>query len=104
MAVRTPSSASYRRPGVAGNVRLWTPFAGDPAQTFQSYGFRAIGRLKKGVSVADAEKDLLRTQQPIWDARDKQHVVSPFARPLHEQFSRNYRDRHPRSTTRRRFS
>ena len=75
-----------------GNVRLWTPFAGDPAQTFQSYGFEAIGRLKKGVSVADAEKDLLRTQQPIWDARDKQHVVSPFARPLHEQFSRNYRD------------
>src|SRR5262249_2911617 len=74
-----------------GNVRLWTPFAGDPAQPFQSYGYEAVGRLKKGVSVADAERDLLRTQQPIWDARDKERIVSPFARPLHEQFSRGFR-------------
>src|SRR5262249_14924721 len=36
--------------------------------------------------------DLLRTQQPIWDARDKQHIVAPFAHPLREQFSRNFRD------------
>jgi predicted permease len=82
-----PASAEW-----PGNVRLWTPLAGDPAQTFQSYGLEGIGRLKKGVSATDGEKDLLRTQQPIWDARDKQHIVSPFAHPLHEQFSRNYRD------------
>jgi predicted permease len=74
-----------------GRVRLWVPFAGDPNQPFQSYGYGAIGRLKSGISVADAEKDLLRTQQPIWDARDKDHVVSPYAKPLHEQFVRDFR-------------
>ena len=50
-----------------------------------------MGRLKPGISVADAEKDLLRAQQPIWDARDKEHIVSPFAKPLREQFVRDYR-------------
>ncbi len=74
-----------------GRVRLWVPFAGDKNQPFQSYGFAAVGRLKTGVSVADAEKDLLRTQQPIWDARDKERVVSPYAKPLHEQFVRDFR-------------
>ncbi len=74
-----------------GGVRLWVPFAGDPAQTWQNYGYNAVGRLKPGISVADAEKDLLRAQQPIWDARDKEHIVSPYAKPLHEQFVRNYR-------------
>ena len=74
-----------------GGVRLWVPFAGDPNQTWQSYGFNAVGRLKPGLSVADAEKDLLRAQQPIWDARDKERIVSPYAKPLHEQFVRDYR-------------
>ncbi len=74
-----------------GKVRLWVPFAGDPNQTWQSYGYAGIGRLKPGISVSDAEKDLLRTQQPIWDARDKDHIVSPYARPLHEEFVRDYR-------------
>jgi predicted permease len=74
-----------------GGVRLWVPFAGDPAQSWQSYGYNAVGRLKPGISVADAEKDLLRAQQPIWDARDKEHIVSPYAKPLHEQFVRDYR-------------
>jgi len=74
-----------------GNVRLWVPFAGDPNQTWQSYGYAGIGRLKPGISASDAEKDLLRAQQPIWDARDKEHIVSPYARPLHEEFVRDYR-------------
>ena len=74
-----------------GGVRLWVPFAGDPNQTWQSYDANAVGRLKPGISVAEAEKDLLRAQQPIWDARDKERIVSPYARPLHEQFVRDYR-------------
>ena len=53
-----------------GNVLVWVPFAGDPAQTFQSYGASVVGRLKPGVTVEDAEKDLLRAHQPIWDKRD----------------------------------
>jgi predicted permease len=74
-----------------GRVRLWVPFAGDLNQPYQSYGYNAVGRLKPGVTVADAQKDLLRTQQPIWDARDKDRVVSPYAKPLHEQFVRDLR-------------
>jgi putative ABC transport system permease protein len=75
------------------NLRLWAPLAGDPAQPWQSYGYAgAIGRLKPGVSIEDAEKDLLRAHQPIWDARDKSHVVSPYAHSLRRDFSRGFRE------------
>jgi putative ABC transport system permease protein len=78
--------ASTRFPG---NIRLWVPMAGDPAQT-GSYRYEGIGRLKPGVTAADAEKDLLRAHQPVWDKRDPQHTVYPFAKPLREQFARNF--------------
>ena len=81
-----PRSAEF-----PGRVRLWVPFAGDPNQPYQSYGYSAVGRLKPGIGVADAEKDLLRTQQQIWDTRDKERIVSPYAKPLHEQFVRDFR-------------
>src|SRR5262245_11355962 len=77
--------------GFPGGVRLWVPFAGDPNQEYQSYGATAIGRLKPGVTLADADKDLLRTQQPIWEARDKERAVSPYARPLREVFVSDFR-------------
>ena len=63
------------------NNRVWVPYAGDPAQQGQSYGGSALGRLKPGVSVEAGQQDLERAHQPIWDARDKDHTVSPFARP-----------------------
>jgi predicted permease len=82
-----PAAASF-----PANIRLWVPLAGNPAQTYQSYGTSgAIGRLKPGVSAADAERDLIRVQQAIWDARDKSHVVSPYAHPLRAEFSRTFR-------------
>jgi putative ABC transport system permease protein len=73
-----------------GEVRLWVPVAGDPLQDFQSYGAEALGRLKPGVSADDATRDLLRVQETIWNTRDKDRLVSPFARPLREQFVRNF--------------
>ena len=73
-----------------GEVRLWVPVAGDPLQKGQSYGAEGLGRLKPGVSAEDATRDLLRTQEPIWNARDKDRIVSPFARPLREQFVRDF--------------
>jgi predicted permease len=77
-----------------GRIRLWVPLAGDPAQPWQSYGYNGvIARAKPGVSAEDAEKDLQRTQQAIWDARDKGKVVSPYARPLREEFARDFRTR-----------
>jgi putative ABC transport system permease protein len=74
-----------------GRVRLWVPFAGDPNQQNTTYGAEGIGRLKPGVTADAATRDLLRTQEPIWQARDKEQVVSPFARDLREQFSQNFR-------------
>jgi putative ABC transport system permease protein len=74
-----------------GNVRLWVPMAGNPEQPNQSYGASGIGRLKAGVGAEDGEKDLRRAHQPIWDKRDQQRVVSPFARPLREDLVRDFR-------------
>ena len=74
-----------------GGVRLWIPMAGDPNQEGQNYGAEGLGRLKPGVTVDAATRDLLRTQEPIWNARDKDRVVSPFARDLREQFSQRFR-------------
>jgi predicted permease len=81
-----PAEASF-----PDDIRLWVPLAGNPAQPYQSYSGDAIGRLKPGVTVAQADADLKRAHQPIWDASDKQHVVTPFVRPLHDTFVRDYR-------------
>jgi predicted permease len=89
--VHTVVGVVPREAAFPGGVRLWVPLAGDPNQDYQSYRFNAVGRLKPGISVAEAAKDLLRAQQPIWDARDKERIVSPYAKPLHEQFVRDYR-------------
>jgi putative ABC transport system permease protein len=72
-------------------TRVWTPLQGDPAQRFTNYAYDAVARLKPGVSAADAEKDLLRAHQPIWDAGDKEKVVSPYARPLRDEFVQQLR-------------
>ncbi len=73
------------------DVRLWLPTNGDPTREGDSYSGDGIGRLKPGVSVADAEKDLTRAHQPIWDTRDKQRNVSPFVHSLREEFVRDYK-------------
>ena len=72
-------------------VKLWVPLAGDPAQPYQSYSGDGIGRLKPGVTAEQADADLRRAHQPIWDASDKDHVVTPFVKPLHETYVRDYR-------------
>jgi predicted permease len=74
-----------------GRVRLWVPLAGDPNERGPIYGAEGLGRLKPGVTVEAATKDLVRTHEPIWNTRDKERVVSPFARDLREQFSQNFR-------------
>ncbi len=81
-----PLSASF-----PDDVRLWVPMAGDPNQPYQSYNADGIGRLKPGVTAADADKDLKRAHQPVWDKSDRDHIVSPFVKPLREQFVRDYR-------------
>ena len=74
-----------------GGVRFYVPLAAELRNDGQSYSGNAIGRLKPGVTAAQGEADLLRTQQPIWDARDKERVVSPYAVPLREELVRDFR-------------
>ena len=74
-----------------GGVRLYVPLAAEPQADGQSYGGHGLGRLKPGVTAAQGEADLLRTQQAIWDARDKEKIVSPYAIPLREELVRDFR-------------
>jgi hypothetical protein len=74
-----------------GGVRLWAPYRGDPNPEAQSYTGQAMGRMKAGVTPAQAQAELLRVHQDIWEARDKEKVVSPFVRPLRERFVRDFR-------------
>ena len=73
------------------DVKLFRPMAGDPARTWESYTGDGIGRMKPGVTVEQADADLKRAHQPIWDTKDKDRNVTPFVRPLREQFVRDYR-------------
>ena len=74
---------------------FFVPYAGDPNQKGQSYGGSGIGRLKAGVTVAQAEADLLRTHEPIWASSDKEKDVSPFVRPLRDVLVENSRSAIP---------
>jgi len=66
------------------DASFFVPYAGDPQQQGESYGSSGIGRLKPGVTVQQAEADLLRTHEAVWAVRDKDKVVLPFVRPLRD--------------------
>jgi predicted permease len=89
---RTIVGVMPERGDFPGGVRVFVPLAAEPVEEGgQSYSGQAIGRLKPGVTVAQAEADLLRVQQPIWEARDKEKAVSPFVRPLREYSVRGFK-------------
>ena len=69
----------------------WVPMAEDPNQESTSYSYDGIGRLKPAVSIQEAETDLLRAHQPIWDSRDKQKNVTPILRPLRDELVQDFR-------------
>jgi putative ABC transport system permease protein len=73
-----------------GGVRLWVPMQGDPNVNNTSYSFSGLARLKPGVTLERANADLMRAHQPIFDERDKEKVVTPFARDLREQLTRDF--------------
>ena len=73
-----------------GGVRLWVPMQGDPSVNGSSYSYDGYARLKPGVTLEQANADLMRTQQVIFDTRDKEKLVTPFARDMREQFTRNF--------------
>lgn len=73
-----------------GGVRLWVPMQGNPNTNAQSYSYDGVARLKPGVTLEQANADLVRTQQVVFDTRDKERVVTPFARDLRAQFTRDF--------------
>jgi len=73
-----------------GGVRLWVPMQGDPSVHASNYSFTGLARMKPGVTIEQANADLIRTHQVIFDTRDKERVVTPFARDLREQFTRDF--------------
>jgi predicted permease len=73
-----------------GGVRLWVPMQGDPNVHASNYSYEGLARLKPGVTIEQANADLVRTQQVIYDTRDKEKEVTPFARGLREQFTRDF--------------
>ena len=79
-----PASADF-----PGGVRLWIPQQGDP-NAVDNYSLEGAGRLKPGITAAQGAADLLRAHQPIFDARDKERVVSPLVRDLRQHLIGDY--------------
>jgi predicted permease len=69
-----------------GRVRLWVPLQGNPDEPGQSYSGQGVARLRPGVTVEQANADLLRAHASIWQTRDKEKIVTPFVRPLQQEF------------------
>jgi predicted permease len=65
-------------------ARVYVPYAGDPAQTYQSYDGEGIARLRPGVTIEAARAELLHAHEPIWAAHDTARFVTPTLEPLHE--------------------
>ncbi|MEP6491877.1 MAG: ABC transporter permease [bacterium] len=72
-------------------AKLWLPLDGDPKTTGHSYSWDGIGRLKPGVTVDQAARDLDEAHQPIWLKSDSLHTVSPRVMPLRDRFVADFR-------------
>ncbi|HEX2443742.1 MAG TPA: ABC transporter permease [Vicinamibacterales bacterium] len=72
------------------NAQVWVPLQGDPNEEGQNYSYNGVGRMKAGVTVEAAGKDLLRAHEPVWKRQDQSRIVSPFARSLRAEFVRDF--------------
>jgi predicted permease len=88
--VRTIVGVMPKEADFPADAQIWVPLQGDPNQEGRSYSYNGVGRLKPGVSIEAAEKDLQRAHEPIWNERDKEKIVTPFARSLREEFVRDF--------------
>ena len=74
-----------------GQTSLWLPLGGDPKQVGQSYSYEGVGRLKPGVTIEQARRDLEIAHEPIWRESDTTHTVSPRIMPLRDRFVSEYK-------------
>ena len=72
-------------------AKLWLPLDEEEISESQSYSYDGIGRLKPGVTIAQASNDLIEAHQPIWLKSDSTHTVSPRVMPLRERFVADFR-------------
>ncbi|MGE5102108.1 MAG: ABC transporter permease [Deltaproteobacteria bacterium] len=72
-------------------AKLWLPFDGDPNSTDNAYSYDGIGRLKAGVTLAQAAADLVEAHRPIWLKSDTSHFVSPRVDLLRDRFVADFR-------------
>jgi putative ABC transport system permease protein len=67
-------------------VDLWTPLAADPTRP-SGYYLNGLGRLKPGVSLAQARTDLLRIHKAmISSGRRVNEITSPTVTPLRDRY------------------
>lgn len=67
-------------------AQLWTPLAPDPARS-SGYYANGIGRLKPGVSIAQAQADLLRVHKAmISEGRTVNNITSPVIAPIRDRY------------------
>lgn len=72
-------------------AQVWVPAAGDPADPNQNYNWDGVGRLRPGVTLGQARRDLLRVHAAVWADHDPQHDVSPRLTPLRDHFVGGFR-------------
>lgn len=70
---------------------LLVPLAEDPA-TSRGYYLAGIGRLKAGVSLAQAQADLERIHKGLIDTRPNNKITTPRVIPLRERYMGEYRN------------
>ena len=72
-------------------AKLWLPLDENPKATDHSYALDGIGRLKPGVSIEAAARDLNEAHVPVWLATDSTHLVSPLVMPLRDHYVEDFR-------------
>jgi predicted permease len=73
-----------------GRAQIWRPLQLDPEDA-SGWWMNAIGRLKPGVTVAQARQDLMRIHKNRIQTRKVNEVTSPKVQPLRERALGNYR-------------
>ncbi len=73
------------------DVDLWRPLAADPQQGWDSWYLSGVGRLREGVTVAQARDDLTRIHKGLIPQHSSNEITSPTVQPLRERYLGDYR-------------
>ncbi len=71
-------------------AKLWLPFDVDSTDRDHGYSYDGVGRLKPGVTLEQAQKDLIEAHRPVWLSHDTARAVSPLVMPLRNRYVEGY--------------